>query len=75
VTLTGRGFSFVAPENVISVGASTQAADAYDAAEDGTESLTFLLPEDATEGETAIIVITEGRTSNALPFTVLSLPE
>jgi hypothetical protein len=74
VTVTGRGFSFVAPENVLSVGETTTSADTYDAAEDGTESLNFLLPEDAAEGDTAIIVITEGRTSNALPFTVLPPP-
>ncbi|HSA58483.1 MAG TPA: hypothetical protein VLJ37_02205 [bacterium] len=72
--LAGRGFSYVAPENIVSVGGVTQAADAYDVAEDGTESLTFLMPDDAAEGETAIIVVTEGRTSNALPFTVLPLP-
>jgi hypothetical protein len=52
----------------------TRSAEAYDAAEDGTEFLTFLMPEDVAEGETAIIVVTEGRTSNALPFTVLPLP-
>jgi hypothetical protein len=74
VTITGRGFSFVAPENVVSVGGATVSAEAYDADEDGTESLSFVMPEDTDEGDTAIIVVTEGRTSNALPFTVLPTP-
>src|SRR5262245_25136930 len=61
VTVTGRGFSYVAPENVVSVGGTAQVANTFDISEDGTESLVFTMPDDAAEGETTIIVITEGR--------------
>jgi len=70
ITLTGQGFSFVAPENVVAVGGSSGSADEYAIADDGTESLTFTLPDDAIAGETEILVIVEGNPSNTLPFVV-----
>lgn len=74
MTLTGNGFSFAAPENVISVGGSSVSAESYEISEEGSETLVFTLPEDAPEGETEMILIVEGHASNALPFTVTPTP-
>ncbi|HEX5038214.1 MAG TPA: IPT/TIG domain-containing protein [bacterium] len=70
VTLQGQGFSFVAQENVVAVGDASTVADDYLIAEDGTESLTFTLPDSASAGDTQILVVVEGNASNALPFVV-----
>ena len=70
VTLQGQGFSFVAQENVVVVGDASTVADQYLIAEDGTESLTFTLPDSASAGETQVLVVVEDNASNTLPFTV-----
>jgi len=72
--VTGTGFSFAAAENVLAVGDTTVSADAYEIADDGSQNLIFTLPEDASEGETAVLLIVGGHMSNALPFTVVATP-
>lgn len=74
LTVNGRGFSYIAPENVVAVGTSSGTAEAYEVTEDGTESLVFTLPEDAVIGDSELLVIVEGRASNPVPFTVLPSP-
>jgi hypothetical protein len=70
VTLQGQGFSFVAQENVVALGGASVVADEYAVDPDGGESLTFTIPEEASAGDTEVIVVVEGNTSNSLPFVV-----
>lgn len=72
--LTGNGFSFAAPENVVSLGGTSLSAETYEIADDGSETLIFTVPENVTEGETSMLLIVAGRPSNALPFTILPVP-
>jgi hypothetical protein len=70
----GRGFSFAAPENVVALDDSSTTAESYAIAADGTESLTFTVPDGAATGDTSLLVVVEGNASNAVPFTVLPTP-
>jgi hypothetical protein len=71
VTVSGHGFSFAAPENVVLVADGSGSAETYDIADDGTEILTFTLPFGLSPGETNLLVVVEGNASNAVPFNVL----
>ena len=74
LTVSGHGFSYVAPLNVAIVGGVSSSAIAYDISEEGDETLTFVLPDGADTGPADLLVITEGHASNVLPVTVLSTP-
>lgn len=68
--MEGSGFSIAAPENVVSVGGASVVAGSYEIGDDGTERLTFEVPEDAPLGESPLLVIVGNRPSNSLDFTV-----
>lgn len=70
VDVIGVGFSLVAQENTIIVGGVSTLASSYRVTEEGEEVITFSIPSGVSSGESPLLVVVEGETSNSLNFTV-----
>jgi len=76
ITIFGLGFSIAYPENIIVIGGAPTGATSYGLVDDPDpgeiEAITFIVPAEALEGEGAIYVQVQGRSSNTdVSFTVL----
>ena len=75
ITIFGFGFSIVAPNNIIVIGDAASAATSYRLLESPTsteiEAIEAPVPDQATEGETPVVVMVHESVSNAdVLFTV-----
>ena len=71
VLLVGNGFSFIAPENVVSVGGAAVPASNYAIDDAGDQVLTFEVPMESPDGDQPLLLIVHGTPSNVLNFTVI----